>query len=138
MTTGLSPEAQQDLQDIRAYHLKNAGARVVRHVAREIVSAFAFLAATLGAGHTRADLTSEAVKFWPVFSYLIVYDPAMKPLGIARVCTGVATSNPCSVSVRPAPEHAADPDGGGMEMPSGDPFGRAVYGPGNAKSGVFS
>jgi hypothetical protein len=25
------------------------------------------------------------VKFWPVFSYLIVYDPAMKPLGVARV-----------------------------------------------------
>jgi hypothetical protein len=25
------------------------------------------------------------VRFWRVFSYLIVYDPAMQPLGIARV-----------------------------------------------------
>jgi len=25
------------------------------------------------------------VKFWPVFSYLIIYDPATRPIGIARV-----------------------------------------------------
>jgi toxin ParE1/3/4 len=25
------------------------------------------------------------VKFWSVFSYLIVYDPAMRPIGIVRV-----------------------------------------------------
>jgi hypothetical protein len=30
-------------------------------------------------------LTDEPLKFWQVFSYLIVYDPAMQPLGIARV-----------------------------------------------------
>jgi len=28
------------------------------------------------------------VKFWPVFSYLIVYDPAMRPLGVARILHG--------------------------------------------------
>jgi plasmid stabilization system protein ParE len=86
-TYALSAEAEQDLQEIRAYYLQKvgAGARVALHVGRRIIAAFEFLAATPGAGHTRADLTSEPVKFWQVFSYLIVYDPAMRPLGIARV-----------------------------------------------------
>ncbi len=83
----LSAEAEQDLQEIRAYYLKKvgAGARVARYVGREITAAFEFLATTPGAGHARPDLTSEPMKFWRVFSYLIVYDPAMRPLGIARV-----------------------------------------------------
>jgi plasmid stabilization system protein ParE len=33
----------------------------------------------------RDDLTAEDVRFWPVLSYLIAYDPAMRPIGIARV-----------------------------------------------------
>ena len=84
----LSREAQQDLQEIRAYYLKQANARVARYVLGEITQAFRFLAATPGAGHARDDLTREPVKFWPVFSYLIVYDPATQPLGIARVRHG--------------------------------------------------
>ena len=28
-----------------------------------------------GIGHTREDLTSRPVKFWSVYSYLVVYDP---------------------------------------------------------------
>jgi toxin ParE1/3/4 len=84
----LSPEAQQDITDIRGFYMKEAGARVARYVLAEINRAFRFLAATPGAGHSRADLTDEPVKFWTVFSYLIVYDPAMQPLGIARVLHG--------------------------------------------------
>ena len=81
----LSSDAQHDLEDIRTYYLKYADARVARHVARQMTAAFRFLAATPGAGHARPDLTDEPVKFWQVFSYLIVYDPVMQPLGIARV-----------------------------------------------------
>ena len=81
----LSPEAQQDLTDIKAYYLAQSGARVTRYVIGELTQAFQFLAATPGAGHKREDLTDQQVKFWQVFSYLIIYDPATKPLGIARV-----------------------------------------------------
>ena len=90
MTRGyiLSPEAQQDITDIRAFYMKEAGARVARYVLAEINRAFRFLAATPGAGHSRADLTDEPVKFWTMFSYLIVYDAAMQPIGIARVLHG--------------------------------------------------
>ena len=31
-----------------------------------------------GIGHLREDLTRRPVKFWPVYSYLIVYDPETK------------------------------------------------------------
>ena len=54
----------------------------------EIRRGLQFLAATPGAGHSRDDLTDEPVKFWPAFSYLIVYDPGMTPLGVARVLHG--------------------------------------------------
>ena len=54
----------------------------------EITRTFRFLAATPGAGHSRTDLTSEPVKFWPVFSFFVVYDPAIQPIGIARVLHG--------------------------------------------------
>lgn len=81
----LSPEAQDDLADIRQYLVGEGGASLARHVLREIREALRFLAIAPGAGHMREDLTGEAVKFWPVFSYLIVYDPVMQPLGIARI-----------------------------------------------------
>lgn len=84
----LSPEAQGDLTDIKQHLVTEGGARLARYVLGEIRSGFQFLAANPGAGHSREDLTDELLKFWPVFSYLIVYDPAMKPLGVARVLHG--------------------------------------------------
>jgi antitoxin ParD1/3/4/toxin ParE1/3/4 len=42
-----------------------------------------------GAGHVREDLTSTPVKFWPVYSYLIVYDPETRPIQIIRVLHGM-------------------------------------------------
>jgi antitoxin ParD1/3/4/toxin ParE1/3/4 len=44
-----------------------------------------FLAGMPGAGHVRPDLTGDPVKFWQVFSYLIVYDPVPRPIHIVRV-----------------------------------------------------
>jgi toxin ParE1/3/4 len=83
----LSPEAQQDLLlEIRAYYSTYSDARVARYVMGEITRAFRFLATTPGAGHTRADLTPEPVKFWSVFSYLIAYDPARQPPRVGEGC----------------------------------------------------
>lgn len=39
-------------------------------------------------GHIRRDLTSKLVRFWPVYSYLIIYDPATQPLEIVRILSG--------------------------------------------------
>ncbi len=81
----LSPEAKRDIAQIRDYYLDEAGARIARHVLGQITRSLRFLATSPGAGHRRADLTNEDIRFWPVLSYLIAYDPAMRPIGIARV-----------------------------------------------------
>jgi plasmid stabilization system protein ParE len=84
----LSPEARRDIEQIRDYFVEEAGAKVARHVLGQITKALHFLAETPRAGHRRDDLTDEDVRFWTVLSYLIVYDPAMRPIGIARVLHG--------------------------------------------------
>lgn len=81
----LSPEAQNDLMEIRRCLLQAGGPELARHVLGEVREKLRFLAGQPGAGHRRTDLTDEPVKFWPVFSYLIVYDPAQRPIGVARV-----------------------------------------------------
>ena len=84
----LSPEAKEDLRDIRGYLVSQGGTRVARYVLQEIAAAFRLLASHPEAGHLRQDLTPLPVKFWSVFSYLIVYDPAARPLAIVRVFDG--------------------------------------------------
>jgi plasmid stabilization system protein ParE len=84
----LSPEAQEDLRHIRAHYLEVGDAGVARYVLGEIAKAFRLLATHPGVGHVRPDLTGEPVKFWAVFSYLIVYDPVTQPVGIVRVVHG--------------------------------------------------
>ncbi len=84
----LSPEAQNDLIDIKGYLIQEGSLRIARYVLGEIRRKFQFLADNPAAGHSRTDLTDEPVKFWPVFSYLIVYDPSTRPLGVARVLHG--------------------------------------------------
>jgi plasmid stabilization system protein ParE len=74
----LSPEAEKDLHIIRLYLTKNGGGRVARYVLREIRRSMRLLAERPEIGHWRADLTDAPVKFWSVFSYLIIYDPASR------------------------------------------------------------
>ncbi len=41
-----------------------------------------------GAGHTRTDLSRAAVRFWPVWSFMVIYDPETSPVEILRVLHG--------------------------------------------------
>ncbi|GLI91659.1 type II toxin-antitoxin system RelE/ParE family toxin [Methylocystis echinoides] len=84
----LSTEAQSDLHDIRRYLIRNAGPASARHVVVEIRRALRIVGENPGIGHSREDLTDEPVKFWPVLSYLIVYDLARRPVGVARILHG--------------------------------------------------
>jgi antitoxin ParD1/3/4/toxin ParE1/3/4 len=54
-------------------------------VLREIRNALQFLSTHPGIGHLREDLTDQPVKFWPVFSYLVIYNPSSRPLEVLRV-----------------------------------------------------
>ncbi|EGF93506.1 plasmid stabilization system family protein [Asticcacaulis biprosthecium C19] len=80
----VAPEARQDLIEIHNYISNDnpdAGARIID----DIFVAFAKLARRPNMGHLRHDLTTRNVRFWPVHSYLIIYDPNVVPIGIARV-----------------------------------------------------
>ena len=55
--------------------------------------AFEQLAATPEIGHKREDLTARPVKFWSVYSYLIVYDPRARRSRSSPCCTAREMSN---------------------------------------------
>ncbi|MGH2458936.1 MAG: type II toxin-antitoxin system RelE/ParE family toxin [Chloroflexota bacterium] len=84
----LTRKAKDDLDDIKAYLVEQGGPRLARYVLRELREALRFLGGTPEAGHHREDLTDAPLKFWTVFSYLIAYDPAKRPIEIVRVIHG--------------------------------------------------
>jgi toxin ParE1/3/4 len=57
-------------------------------VRQAIDDAIGKLVVNPGIGHTRDDLTDRALKFWSVYSYLVVYDPESRPLTIVAVLHG--------------------------------------------------
>jgi plasmid stabilization system protein ParE len=71
----LSSEAKIDLSEITMYMVNEPGIQAARHVLREIKAAITFLNQNPGTGHIREYITDRPVKFWPRFSYLIVYTP---------------------------------------------------------------
>ena len=47
-----------------------------------------YLVGRPGGGHWRKDLTDEPVKFFPIYSYLIVYRPETSPLQVVAILHG--------------------------------------------------
>ena len=39
-------------------------------------------------GHRREDLTRRDVRFWPIYSYLVIYQPSSRPLLVIAVLHG--------------------------------------------------
>jgi toxin ParE1/3/4 len=58
------------------------------HVEAVIRDKIVFLAGSPGAGHWRKNLTDQTVKFFPVYSYLIVYRPDTQPLQVVSILHG--------------------------------------------------
>lgn len=84
----LAPQAALDLVEIWRYIKEQTSVTIADRVESAIRERMCFLAGTPGAGHSRKDLTNEEVKFFPVYSYLIVYRPETKPLQIASILHG--------------------------------------------------
>ncbi|SRR5713101_2171599 len=84
----LAPEAALDLVEIWHYVKKQSSVEMADRVESVIRKRIAFLAATPGAGHWRKNLTDQPVRFFPVYSYLIVYRPKTKPLQIVSILHG--------------------------------------------------
>ena len=84
----LAPEAALDLVQIWRHIKKNAPVDMADRVEAVIREKIAFLAETPGGGHWRKDLTDEPVKFFSVYSYLIVYRPETSPLQVVAILHG--------------------------------------------------
>jgi plasmid stabilization system protein ParE len=78
----LSPEAVADLAEIWNYIKEQTTLTMADRVESAIPDRMAFLSRTSGAGHRRVDLTEEDVKFFSVYSYLLVYRAETRPLQI--------------------------------------------------------
>jgi toxin ParE1/3/4 len=84
----LAPEAARDLAEIWGYIKKQSSIEMADRVESVIRDRIILLAGTPDAGHWRRDLTDEAVKFFPVYSYLIVYRPETEPLQVVSILHG--------------------------------------------------
>ena len=80
-------EAETQLLEILGNLADESESAAVR-VRDAIYDAVGKLAERPGIGHTRQDLTDRPVKFWSVYSYLIVYDSESRPLTIVAVLHG--------------------------------------------------
>ena len=82
-----SREARIDLLEIWEY-IAHDNIDAADRVVAEIESAVLMLAQNPTVGHARRDLTSKPVRFWSVYSYLVIYDPASQLLEIVRILSG--------------------------------------------------
>jgi plasmid stabilization system protein ParE len=85
-----TPQAVTDLIGIWSFIAKD-NSRVADKVEAAVFRACDFLVDSPLAGRIRKDLTTHPVRFWvvqPYSNYLIVYDPAKKPLQVIRILHG--------------------------------------------------
>jgi plasmid stabilization system protein ParE len=71
----LTPSAEEHIGEIVEFIAADNEDAAVR-VRNALYSAFDLLASRPGIGHARDDLTDRPLKFWGVYSYLVVYDLA--------------------------------------------------------------
>ena len=79
-----SNEAEADFDSILEYIAADSIQSALDVHAR-FLETFQLLAENPEAGHYREDLTSRAVRFFPVYSYMVVYISGSRPVEIARI-----------------------------------------------------
>jgi plasmid stabilization system protein ParE len=84
----LAPAAASDLVQIWRYLRKESSDATADRVETVIREKMATLASAPEMGHWRRDLTAAEVRFFSVYSYLIVYRPITRPLQIVAVLHG--------------------------------------------------
>jgi toxin ParE1/3/4 len=80
----LSLQAARDIEEAWEYIAADS-VRAASRVRLALLAACRRLARNPHMGHMRADLTDQPVRFWPVASYLVVYNPGTKPIEVVRV-----------------------------------------------------
>jgi plasmid stabilization system protein ParE len=80
----VSCAAEADLAAILEYIAEDS-VQAALTVNERFLSVFRMLAEHPQAGHYRDDLASRAVRFFPVYSYMVVYLSGSEPLEVARI-----------------------------------------------------
>jgi plasmid stabilization system protein ParE len=83
----VSPEANSDIFNIWRWIAKDS-VELADRVDAELHHVFEALAHMPRVGHRREDLTPRPVLFFPLYSYLIVYQPDVDPIRIMAVLRG--------------------------------------------------
>jgi plasmid stabilization system protein ParE len=83
----LTPDAQAHIDEIGADIAQDSVDAALK-LYDGFEEAFGLLAERPGLGHSRQDLTDRPLRFWSVYSYLVVYDPESRPLTIVAVLHG--------------------------------------------------
>ncbi len=83
----LTPEAIADLLEIWQF-ISQDSFDAADLVVNDFYQSFGRLSATPGMGHKREDLTRRDVRFWPIYSYLVVYQRSSRPLLVIAVLHG--------------------------------------------------
>jgi plasmid stabilization system protein ParE len=83
----VSSEAQDDLFEIWR-RIAQDSVDLANRIEGELYTLFESLARMPGQGHTRKDLTQRPVLFFPLYSFLVIYQPDVKPLRIIAVLRG--------------------------------------------------
>lgn len=80
--------AEVELEDVLGFVADHDGVQRALHVHGKFVEAFELLAFQPGSGTTRPKLTGQRVRWWPVFKWIVIYDPTSSPISILRVIHG--------------------------------------------------
>ena len=83
----LTPEAQRQVDEIGAFIAQDSIDAALK-VYDALEETFELLAQNPGLGHAREDLTDKPLRFWSVYSCLVVYDFASAPLTVVAVLHG--------------------------------------------------
>lgn len=80
----VSVEAQNDLFEVWR-RIAGDSVELAERIDGEFHELLASLAHMPRQGHSRKDLTARPVLFFPLYSFLVVYQPAVKPIRIMAV-----------------------------------------------------
>jgi plasmid stabilization system protein ParE len=80
----LTKAARADLDEIFD-HIARDNPNAASRVLEKLRQAMQLLARSPEIGHHRRDLASEPVRFWSVYSYLVIYRAEVRPIQIVRV-----------------------------------------------------
>lgn len=83
----LTAEAAADITEIFD-HIAEGSIDAAQRIRAKIHDEMKKLARNPGLGHKRQDLTGRELLFWPVYSYLVIYQPDTSPMNIIAVLHG--------------------------------------------------